>query len=117
MAENEGGKNILTRTLSKGFNGVKFIFESILTVLSFGVFGVLGLIFFLLRVIWTFLMVFFFKVIPFIVVYLGAPMFIVGLIMGLFFLAGHMVFIVAFVIGLVYYVKNLTGVIYKLPTQ
>jgi hypothetical protein len=97
------------------FRGVGYLLEGIFTVVSGGAFGILGLIFFVLKIIGAFLYVLFVKILPFVVWYIGIPTFILGAIMGLFFLGGHILFVIIFIAGLIFYIKNLIKVVYKLP--
>jgi hypothetical protein len=113
----ENGKkgNIFTRAIKAPFNWVGKVFESALTVASVGATGILDVILYILKIIWSFLVLLFTKIMPFIVMYIGFPAFILGIIMGLFFLGGHILLVIVFVVGIIYYIKNLVGVVYKLP--
>lgn len=113
----ENGKtgNIFTRAIKAPFNWVGKVFESALTVVSVGATGILDVILYILKIIWSFLVLLFTKIMPFIVMYIGFPAFILGIIMGLFFLGGHILLVIVFVVGIIYYIKNLVGVVYKLP--
>ena len=113
--ENEKKGNVFVRALKAPFNWVGKVFESALTVLSVGATGILDVILYILKIIWSFLVLLFTKIMPFIVMYIGIPAFILGIIMGLFFLGGHILLVIVFVVGIIYYIKNLIGVVYKLP--
>lgn len=106
----------------KGFsmlkNGISLpgaVLEGIFTVVSGGTFGILSIIMFILRIIAYLLYYIIAKIIPFLVMYIGIPTFILGAIMGLFFLGGHILFIVVFFVGLFLYLKNMYKVVYNLP--
>ena len=47
----------------------------------------------------------------------GIPTFILGAIMGLFFLGGHLLFVIVFFAGIFIYIRKLLGVVYTLPTK
>jgi hypothetical protein len=112
----ENGKaNVFVRAIKAPFNWVGKVFESALTVVSVGATGILDVILYILKIIWSFLVLLFTKIMPFIVMYIGFPAFILGIIMGLFFLGGHILLVIVFVVGIIYYIKNLVGVVYKLP--
>lgn len=91
--------------------------QVLLTVVSGGAFGLLGIIFWILKTIGILLWYIFAKIIPFVVVYIGIPTFILGAIMGLFFLGGHLLFVIVFFVGIFIYVRKLIGVVYTLPTK
>lgn len=107
--------NIFVRALKAPFNLVGKIMETGLTIVSVGATGILDVILYILKIIWSFLVLLFTKIIPFIVMYLGVPAFILGIIMGLFFLGGHILLVIVFVVGIITYIKNLMNVVYKLP--
>jgi hypothetical protein len=91
--------------------------QVLLTVVSGGTFGLLGIIFWILKTIGILLWYIFAKIIPFLVVYIGIPTFILGAIMGLFFIGGHLLFIIVFFVGIFIYIRKLIGVVYALPTK
>ena len=112
----ENGKsNVFMRAIKAPFNLVGKVFETALTVVSAGATGILDVILYILKIIWSFLILLFTRIIPFIVMYIGAPAFILGIIMGLFFLGGHILLVIVFIVGIFYYIKNLINVVYKLP--
>ena len=101
----------------EGIDIVQTIIQGLFTVVSGGSFGILSIIMFVLKAIIYILYYLFVKVIPFIVMYIGIPTFILGVIMGLFFLGGHLLFVIVFIVGLFLYLKNMFSVIYSLPTN
>jgi hypothetical protein len=113
--ENGKNGNIFTRALKAPFNWIGKGFEAGLTVVSAGAMGILDIILYILKIIWSFLVLLFTKIVPFIVMYVGIPAFILGVIMGLFFLGGHILLVIVFVVGIIYYIKSLVSVVYKLP--
>lgn len=113
--ENKKSGNVFTRAIKAPFDWVGKLFESVLTVFSAGATGILDVILYILKIIWSFLVLLFTKIMPFIVMYIGVPAFILGIIMGLFFLGGHILLVIVFVVGIFYYIKNLVNVVYMLP--
>lgn len=77
--------------------------------------GILGIIGALIRFIAVFIYYILFKVIPFIVFYFGIPMFILGAIMAIMFMGGHIFFVIVFFTGTFIYMKKLIKAAYKLP--
>ena len=55
----------------------------------------------------------FFVVIPFVVMYFGIPLFILGLLMGLLFFGGHIFFLIAFFVGIYFYLKGAFNITIK----
>ena len=77
--------------------------------------GILGVIGALIRFIAVFIYYILFKVIPFLVFYFGIPMFILGAIMAIMFMGGHILFVIVFFTGTFIYIKKLIKAAYKLP--
>lgn len=76
------------------------------------IFGVIGfLIGLILKIIYLLL----FKFVPFVVFYFGIPLFILGAIMAIIFMGGHVFFVLVFFIGMFVYFKRLMKFIYNLP--
>ena len=76
------------------------------------IFGVIGfLVGLILKVIYLLL----FKFVPFVVFYFGIPLFILGAIMAVIFMGGHIFFILVFFIGMFTYFKRLMKYVYNLP--
>lgn len=103
--------------LMQGFTPVKWVMHFAFNLMSGGTFGILALIMFILRAIMYVVYVIVVQVIPFFIKYIGIPTFILGLIMGLFFIGGHILFVVVFIGGLYYYIKNMVNVAYTLPKK
>ena len=78
------------------------LFSGLPTVFS-GIVWVLKIIFMVLYYI-------LFKIVPFLIQYVGIPMFILGAILGIMFLGGHMLFVVLFVVGMYFYIRGLFNV-------
>tara|TARA_Y100000389_G_scaffold125084_1_gene122433 strand:+ start:328 stop:723 length:396 start_codon:yes stop_codon:yes gene_type:complete len=76
------------------------------------IFGVIGfLIGLILKIIYLLL----FKFVPFVVFYFGIPLFILGAIMSIIFMGGHVFFVLVFFIGMFVYFKRLMKFVYNLP--
>ena len=52
------------------------------------------------------LYVIFVDVIPFLVIYVGIPLFILGILLGLLFFGGHLIFLVVFFVGIYFYIRG-----------
>jgi hypothetical protein len=57
----------------------------------------------------------FVKIVPFMVVYFGIPLFILGAMMALLFVGGHMFFLIAFFVGVFFYIKGVFNIKLKPP--
>ena len=51
-----------------------------------------------------------FNIVPFLIQYVGIPMFILGTILGIMFLGGHMLFVILFIVGMYFYIRGLFNV-------
>ena len=78
------------------------IFALLPTVFS-GVVWILKPIFIVLNYLFT-------KIIPFLVMYVGVPLFILGAIMAFMFLGGHILWVVIFLLGIFFYIKGLYNI-------
>lgn len=103
----DGGENI-----SNGFAAkIKRAIESILSgILTGGLSTLFGLIVLVLEVVIRILWFLFTVVIPYMVMYVGIPLFILGAIMALIFTVGHIFFLVAFFVGVYLYMKGIVKV-------
>ena len=81
---------------------VNGLFAGLPTVFS-GIVWVLKIIFMALYYI-------LFKIVPFLIQYVGIPMFILGAILGIMFLGGHMLFVVLFIVGMYFYIRGLFNI-------
>lgn len=68
------------------------------TMFSF-IFGILKFVGYILY--WIFI-----KIVPFLVIYVGIPLFILGILLGLLFFGGHLIFLVVFFVGIYFYVRG-----------
>jgi len=48
----------------------------------------------------------FIKIVPFLVLYVGIPLFIMGILLGLLFFGGHLIFLIVFFVGIYFYVRG-----------
>lgn len=51
-----------------------------------------------------------FKIVPYFVTYVGIPLFILGAVMAVMFMGGHMLMIIVFIVGLFMYIKGLLNI-------
>ena len=59
-----------------------------------------------LQLMYYFLKWFYLNLLPFIVIYIGIPLFVIGVLLSLFFQAGTVLCIVVFSIGFYYFIKS-----------
>ncbi len=74
-----------------------------------------SIIFAILKGIALVLYYIFVKIVPFMVVYFGIPLFILGAMMALLFVGGHMFFLIAFFVGVFFYIKGVFNIKLKPP--
>ena len=86
-------------------------------IASAGIRSIISVIFIILKGIMKFLYVLFVYVVPFLVKYIGIPLFILGMIMALLFFGGHLFFTIALMVGVFLYVKGLYKLTFNLPKQ
>ena len=48
----------------------------------------------------------FVEIVPFLVIYVGIPLFILGILLGLLFFGGHLVFLIVFFVGIYFYIRG-----------
>lgn len=75
-----------------------FVAAGIPTMFSF-IFATLKFVGYILY--WVFI-----KIVPFLVIYVGIPLFILGILLGLLFFGGHLVFLIVFVVGIYFYIRG-----------
>jgi hypothetical protein len=90
------------------------IFGAINSLIVNGLFAGLPTVFsgivWVLRIVFMALYYILFNIVPFLIQYVGIPMFILGAILGIMFLGGHMLFIVLFIVGMYFYIRGLFNV-------
>jgi len=69
-----------------------------------------GIILMILEVVFRILWFIFTIILPFMIKYIGIPLFILGAIMGLIFTVGHVFFLVAFFVGVFLYMRGIVKV-------
>jgi len=96
--------------------GFDFLFNGILgNIFGFLIPSLLSVIFAILKGVAYVLYYIFAKIVPFMVVYFGIPLFILGAMMALLFVGGHMFFLVAFFVGVFFYIKGVFNIKLKPP--
>jgi hypothetical protein len=100
-------QSIYDSTLGSIFGIIKSLF---LNGIFAGLPTVFSLIVWVLRMIFMVLYYVLFVIVPFLVQYVGIPMFILGAILGIMFLGGHMLFVVMFILGMFFYIKGLLNI-------
>jgi hypothetical protein len=48
----------------------------------------------------------FVDIVPFLVIYVGIPLFILGILLGLLFFGGHLLFLIVFFVGIYFYIRG-----------
>lgn len=99
-------------TIMKGLGiSGEFIFKGIFgNIVGFLIPSLFTIIFAILKFIGLILYYIFAKIVPFMVVYFGIPLFILGAMMALLFVGGHMFFLVAFFVGVYFYIKGVFNI-------
>ena len=104
-------EGILQRIYDYTFGGIFSIISSLtLNGLFAGLPTVFSAIVWVLKIIFMALYYILFKIVPFLIQYVGIPMFILGAILGIMFLGGHMLFVVLFIVGMYFYIRGLFNV-------
>lgn len=103
--------SILQRIYDYTFGSV---FGMISSLIVNGLFAGLPTVFsgivWVLKIIFMALYYILFKIVPFLIQYVGIPMFILGAILGIMFLGGHMLFVVLFIVGMYFYIRGLFNI-------
>ena len=90
------------------------VFGMISSLIVNGLFAGLPTVFsgivWVLKIIFMALYYILFKIVPFLIQYVGIPMFILGAILGIMFLGGHMLFVVLFIVGMYFYIRGLFNI-------
>ncbi len=93
-----------------------FIYDKIIAnIVGFLIPTLFSAIFAILKIVAIILYYLFAKIVPFMVVYFGIPLFILGAMMALLFVGGHMFFLVAFFIGVYFYIKGVFNIKLRPP--
>jgi hypothetical protein len=87
---------------------------AISSVILNGLFGFLPTVFsgivLVLKPIFILLHYVLFKIVPFLVTYIGIPLFILGAVMAVMFLGGHILWVILFVVGIFLYVRGIFNI-------
>ena len=101
-------KDIETESGGGAFSYLKKSFNIIVgNILSAGLSSIFVVIFAVLQYIFKVLFLFLFEIVPFLVKYVGIPLFILGGIMALLFFGGHIFFTVSLIVGIFLYIKGI----------
>jgi len=75
-------------------------------IAGFGIPSMFEIIKFIVGVIYKVLYTIFVDIVPFLVIYVGIPLFILGILLGLLFFGGHLVFLIVFFVGIYFYIRG-----------
>jgi hypothetical protein len=114
MSEDAIPKSGIIKDVSETFKNLAGIPGDIA---SGGIKSIISVIFMILKGIMSFLYILFVYVVPFLVKYIGIPLFILGILMALLFFGGHLFFTIALMVGVFLYVKGLYKLTINLPKQ
>lgn len=104
-------EGMLQRIYDYTFGGIFSIISSLtLNGLFAGLPTVFSAIVWVLKIIFMALYYILFKIVPFLIQYVGIPMFILGAILGIMFLGGHMLFVLLFIVGMYFYIRGLFNI-------
>lgn len=123
MSENEDIEDITEQSKGEvvaGFIGkalgipLRYSIGAIGSVVLNGVFAFLPTVFsvivMILKPIFIILYYLLFKIVPFLVTYIGIPLFILGAVLAVMFMGGHMLMIIVFIGGMFLYIKGLFNI-------
>lgn len=104
---------VIREAIGTGFD---MFFNGVLgNIFGFLIPSLFTIIFAILKGIALVLYYIFVKIVPFMVVYFGIPLFILGAMMALLFVGGHMFFLIAFFVGVFFYIKGVFNIKLKPP--
>ena len=116
VAAQSGGK-FVNGLKSIGNNLMDIFIGIVKDVPRVGLQSILGGIFMIFSWIVKFMTFLFTQIIPFLLKYIGIPLFILGAILALIFFGGHMFFIVALMVGVYLYIKGIYNLTFNIPVQ
>jgi len=116
---------VATQSGGKFVNGLKSIGNNLMDIFigivkdvpMVGLKSILAGIFMIFSWIVKFMTFLFTQIIPFLLKYIGIPLFILGAILALIFFGGHMFFIVALMVGVFLYIKGIYNLTFNIPVQ
>ena len=123
MSDNEDIEDITAQTKGESVSGfigkvlgipLRYSIGAIGSVILNGVFAflpsVFSIIVMIVKPIFIILYYLLFKIVPFLVTYIGIPLFILGAVLAVMFMGGHMLMIVVFIGGMYLYIKGLFNI-------
>ena len=116
VAAQSGGK-FVNGLKSIGNNLMDIFIGIVKDVPLVGLKSILAGIFMIFSWIVKFMTFLFTQIIPFLLKYIGIPLFILGAILALIFFGGHMFFIVALMVGVFLYIKGIYNLTFNIPVQ
>ena len=116
IAAQSGGR-FVQGLKSIGNNLMDIIYGIAFDVPKVGIQSILAGIFIIFSWIIKFMTFLFTQIIPFLLKYIGIPLFILGAILALIFFGGHMFFIVALMVGVYLYIKGIYNLTFNIPVQ
>lgn len=116
VAAKSGGR-FVNGLKSIGNNLMDVIIGIIKDVSRVGLQSIVAAIFMIFSWIIKFMTFLFTKIIPFLLKYIGIPLFILGAILALIFFGGHMFFIVTLMVGVYLYIKGIYNLTFNIPVQ
>jgi hypothetical protein len=75
-------------------------------ILAFGIPSMFQIIQWIVITVGKVLYTIFVDIAPFLVIYVGIPLFIMGILLGLLFFGGHLLFLVVFFVGIYFYIRG-----------
>ena len=117
VAAAQSGGRFIEGLKSIGNNLMDIIYGIAFDVPRVGLQSILAGIFMIFSWIVKFMTFLFTQIIPFLLKYIGIPLFILGAILALIFFGGHMFFIVALMVGVYLYIKGIYNLTFNIPVQ
>ena len=103
----EADANESIESMGKIANAAGGFFYAILgNLVAVGIPTMFSVIFGTLKIVGYILYWIFIKIVPFLVLYIGIPLFIMGILLGLLFFGGHLVFLIVFFVGIYFYIRG-----------
>ena len=117
IATAQSGGKFVNGLKSIGNNLMDIFIGIVKDVSMVGLKSILAGIFMIFSWIIKFMTFLFTKIIPFLLKYIGIPLFILGAILALIFFGGHMFFIVVLMVGVYLYIKGIYNLTFNIPVQ
>lgn len=123
MSDNEDIEDLTEQTKGEAVSGflgkvlgmpIRLAVGAIGSVVTNGIFAFLPTVFsviiMIVKPIFIILYYLLFKIVPFLVTYIGIPLFILGAVLAVMFMGGHMLMIIVFIGGMYLYIKGLFNI-------